>query len=139
MIDNADEREDSNVPEHTEQEEVNNVAHYDGDQCMRNMEEAGWGCDACLSAAYKYLFRLGKKDPAKVAVDARKAVWYLERFVQQHPYARLTPKSLGAFVGVFHDADALIVSAAKRANDPELISQARQAVSQAKVIVGSRQ
>ena len=123
--------------EQIEQEEVVNVSHYDGDQCMRNMEEAGWGLDACLSAAYKYLFRLGKKDPAKVAIDARKAVWYLERFEQSRPYIRLSPKEIDTFLRVFSDADELIVSAAKRAGDPELVAKATLAVSQAKAIVQS--
>ncbi len=128
-------REDSNVAEHMDREEVNNVAHYEGDKCMRNMEAAGWGRDTCLSAAYKYLFRLGMKDPAKVAVDARKAVWYLERFKQQTPYVRLSSIEGSTFVQVFDRTNELIESAAKRANDPELVSKATQAVYQARAIL----
>lgn len=38
-------------------------------------------------AALKYIFRAGKKDPAKEVEDLRKAIWWLEREI-----SHLTPK-----------------------------------------------
>lgn len=40
-------------------------------------------------AALKYLFRAGKKDPAKEVEDLRKAVWWIEREIKH-----LTPKPI---------------------------------------------
>ena len=35
-----------------------------------------------LGNACKYLCRAGKKDPKKTAEDLRKAVWYINRYIQ---------------------------------------------------------
>ena len=35
-----------------------------------------------LGNAIKYISRAGKKDPSKETEDLRKAVWYIERYIQ---------------------------------------------------------
>ena len=35
-----------------------------------------------LGNAVKYISRAGKKDPEKTAEDLRKAVWYLNRYIE---------------------------------------------------------
>lgn len=44
-----------------------------------------WGLDKdfCLANAVKYIARAGKKDPAKLVEDLRKAAWYLDRRIKR--------------------------------------------------------
>lgn len=62
-------------------EQVDHPSHYGG---ADNPYEAikvieAWGLGFSLGNAVKYLSRAGKKDPAKMVEDLRKAVWYIER------------------------------------------------------------
>jgi Protein of unknwon function (DUF3310) len=64
---------------------VNLPKHYDGDACMVAIEEllgpdkaAGF----CLGNAIKYMWRAGRKDPAKEKEDEQKALWYMRRVVK---------------------------------------------------------
>ena len=64
---------------------VNHPQHYGG---KGNKYEAikvieAWDLDFCLGNAVKYISRAGKKDPAKELEDLNKAVWYLNRRIQQ--------------------------------------------------------
>ena len=66
-------------------EMVNHPAHYGGENNVYeaiNVIEA-WDLDFCLGNAVKYISRAGKKDPAKELEDLNKAVWYLNRRIQQ--------------------------------------------------------
>ena len=36
-----------------------------------------------LGNAVKYICRAGKKDPFKIVEDLRKAIWYIEHFIEQ--------------------------------------------------------
>ena len=64
---------------------VNGPKHYDGDACMVAIERT-LGHDGaigfCLGNAIKYMWRAGKKDPAKEAEDKQKALWYMDRAVK---------------------------------------------------------
>jgi hypothetical protein len=69
----------------THKEMVNHPTHYGGEN---NVYEAikvieAWDLDFCLGNAVKYISRAGKKDPAKELEDLNKAVWYLNRRIQQ--------------------------------------------------------
>ena len=64
---------------------VNHPTHYGGED---NTYEAikvieSWGLDFCLGNVVKYISRAGKKDPTKEMEDLKKAVWYLNRRIQQ--------------------------------------------------------
>lgn len=64
---------------------VNHPTHYGGED---NTYEAikvieSWGLDFCLGNVVKYISRAGKKDPSKELEDLKKAVWYLNRRIQQ--------------------------------------------------------
>jgi hypothetical protein len=66
-------------------EMVNHPTHYGGKDNVYeaiNVIEA-WDLDFCLGNAVKYISRAGKKDPAKELEDLNKAVWYLNRRIQQ--------------------------------------------------------
>lgn len=57
---------------------VDRPAHYDGDECMQKIEEAGLGVGFCLGSAVKYLWRQGRKHN-RGGEDVQKARWYIER------------------------------------------------------------
>ena len=64
---------------------VNHPTHYGGEN---NTYEAikvieAWGLDFCLGNVVKYISRAGKKDPNKELEDLKKAVWYLNRRIEQ--------------------------------------------------------
>lgn len=66
-------------------EAVNLPKHYDGDACMVAIETflgAEQAIGFCLGNALKYMWRAGRKDPAKEAEDKQKALWYMERAVK---------------------------------------------------------
>ncbi len=66
-------------------EMVNHPSHYGGEN---NTYEAikvieAWNLDFCLGNAVKYISRAGKKDASKELEDLNKAVWYLNRRIEQ--------------------------------------------------------
>lgn len=68
-----------------EAETVNHPAHYGGDTTYETIKVIeAWGLDFCLGNAVKYISRAGKKDPLKTVEDLRKAMWYLNRAIQQN-------------------------------------------------------
>lgn len=69
----------------TKMEMVNHPHHYGGEN---NTYEAikvieAWNLDFCLGNAVKYISRAGKKDASKELEDLNKAVWYLNRRIEQ--------------------------------------------------------
>lgn len=66
-----------------EYDNVNHPAHYtDGSiEVIDFIEDKKLGYH--LGNAVKYISRAGKKDPAKTAEDLRKAVWYLNRYIEK--------------------------------------------------------
>jgi len=69
----------------TKTEMVNHPQHYGGEN---NTYEAikvieAWNLDFCLGNAVKYISRAGKKDASKELEDLNKAVWYLNRRIEQ--------------------------------------------------------
>lgn len=65
-----------------EHDNVNHPAHYtDGKiEVIDFIEDKNLGYH--LGNAVKYISRAGKKDPEKTAEDLRKAVWYLNRYIE---------------------------------------------------------
>lgn len=66
-------------------ETVNHPTHYGGDgnpyEVIRVIE--AWGLGFCLGNAVKYICRAGKKDPAKLTEDLKKARWYLDHEIER--------------------------------------------------------
>ena len=66
-------------------EAVNHPEHYGGGsnpyEAIKVIE--AWDLDFCLGNTVKYISRAGKKDPAKELEDLNKALWYLQRRIQQ--------------------------------------------------------
>ena len=66
-------------------ESVNHPTHYGGEgnayEAIKVIE--AWGLDFCLGNVVKYISRAGKKDPAKELEDLKKALWYLNRRIEQ--------------------------------------------------------
>jgi len=64
---------------------VNHPPHYGGGdnpyETIKVIE--AWELDFCLGNAVKYISRAGKKDPTKERDDLLKAVWYLNRKIDQ--------------------------------------------------------
>jgi len=67
-------------------EMVDHPAHYGGKdnpyEVIKVIEAMGWGRDFCLGNATKYVLRAGKKNNHFIQ-DIEKAIWYLERVLQQ--------------------------------------------------------
>lgn len=64
--------------------QVNHPKHYGGSE---NTYEAikvieAWGLGFCLGNVVKYISRAGKKDKTKLVQDLEKAIWYLNREVE---------------------------------------------------------
>ena len=64
--------------------QVNHPKHYGGSE---NTYEAikvieAWGLGFCLGNVVKYISRAGKKDKTKLIQDLEKAIWYLNREVE---------------------------------------------------------
>ena len=61
---------------------INHPSHYcDGSiEVIDYIEDKGFGYH--LGNAIKYISRAGKKDPSKEIEDLRKAVWYIERYIE---------------------------------------------------------
>ena len=73
------------VPTHGDTEElVDHPAHYGGKddpyEAIKVIE--AWGLDFHLGNAVKYIARAGKKNPDTEIEDLRKAVWYINRFIE---------------------------------------------------------
>ena len=66
-----------------EHDAVNHPAHYtDGSiEVIDFIEDKKLPYQ--LGNAVKYIARAGKKDPDKTAEDLRKAVWYLNRYIEK--------------------------------------------------------
>ena len=66
-------------------EQVNNPIHYGGKEdpyeAIKVIES--WGLDFHLGNTVKYISRAGKKNPDKLLQDLKKALWYLERKIEQ--------------------------------------------------------
>jgi hypothetical protein len=65
-------------------EAIDHPPHYGGDspyEAIKVIE--AWSLDFCLGNALKYIARAGKKDPERTIEDLKKAVWYLQRRIQQ--------------------------------------------------------
>jgi len=58
---------------------VNHPAHYTAGGVETIDAIEAWGLGFCLGNAVKYISRAGKKDPAKMVEDLKKARWYLDR------------------------------------------------------------
>ena len=67
-----------------DKESVDHPQHYGGAndpfEHIKVCEAKGWGYH--LGNCTKYIWRLGLKDPAKELEDAKKARWYLDRYIQ---------------------------------------------------------
>ena len=66
-----------------EHDNVNHPAHYtDGNiEVIDFIEDKNLPYH--LGNAVKYISRAGEKDPEKTAEDLRKAVWYLNRYIEK--------------------------------------------------------
>jgi len=66
------------------EELVDHPAHYGGKddpyEAIKVIE--AWGLDFHLGNAVKYIARAGKKNPDTEIEDLRKAVWYINRFIE---------------------------------------------------------
>ena len=64
---------------------VNAPFHYTsgGVEVIDALEAWGLDRDFCLGNVVKYVARAGKKDPAKLTEDLKKARWYLDRRIKQ--------------------------------------------------------
>lgn len=65
-----------------EHDSVSHPSHYcDGNiEVIDYIEDKKFGYH--LGNAIKYISRAGKKDPSKETEDLRKAVWYIERYIE---------------------------------------------------------
>lgn len=65
-------------------EGVNHPQHYGGDTTYEAIKVIeAWALGFCLGNTVKYVSRAGKKDPAKEVEDLKKALWYLNRRIEQ--------------------------------------------------------
>lgn len=74
----------SEAPEDTSEGDlVNHPSHYtDGKiEVIDYIEDKGLGF--CLGNAVKYISRTGKKDQSKEVEDLQKAIWYINRKIEQ--------------------------------------------------------
>ena len=63
---------------------VNHPGHYGGDSTYETIKVIeAWNLDFHLGNAVKYISRAGKKDKTKTVEDLEKAIWYLNRKIQQ--------------------------------------------------------
>jgi len=61
---------------------INHPTHYTSGkiEVIDFIDDKGLGF--CLGNAVKYIGRAGKKDPAKTIEDLQKAVWYINRHIE---------------------------------------------------------
>ena len=66
-------------------EQVNHPSHYGGNnnpyEAIKVIE--AWDLDFCLGNVIKYISRAGKKENNSVIQDLQKAVWYLNRRIEE--------------------------------------------------------
>ena len=43
-----------------------------------------WHLDFCLGNAVKYIARAGKKDITTTIVDLKKAIWYIQHYIENY-------------------------------------------------------
>lgn len=61
-------------------EKINHPQHYGGDTTYEAIKVIeAWQLGFCLGNTVKYISRAGKKDPAALLEDLKKARWYLDR------------------------------------------------------------
>ena len=61
-------------------ESINHPEHYGGDNIYEAIKVIeAWNLDFSLGNTIKYISRAGKKEKAKEIEDLRKALWYLNR------------------------------------------------------------
>jgi len=74
------------INHHTESLEKNDIinhpAHYTSGKIEVIDVIEDWALGFCLGNVVKYIARAGKKDPAKRKEDLKKALWYLQREIQ---------------------------------------------------------
>jgi hypothetical protein len=64
-------------------EAIDHPDHYGGDTTYEAIKVIeAWDLGFCLGNTVKYIARAGRKDPAKIIEDLRKAAWYLNREIQ---------------------------------------------------------
>lgn len=69
---------------------VDHPSHYAEGRRYEPIEVIeAWGLGFTLGNALKYISRAGRKDPAKIEEDLRKAVWYIDRELSQSLPRRL--------------------------------------------------
>lgn len=76
---------------------VNNPAHYQSESGLEAIVviEAFFRDNYHRAAAFKYLARAGKKDPAKELEDLRKARWYVDREIAELESRKESPHQPG--------------------------------------------
>lgn len=63
---------------------IDHPSYYGSDTTYETIKVIeAWQLDFCLGNAVKYISRAGKKDPEKEIEDLQKAVWYIQRRIQQ--------------------------------------------------------
>lgn len=71
------------MAEKIKEDNVNHPSHY----TFGNIEVIDaiedWGLGYHLGNAIKYIARAGKKDPTKTIEDLKKAVWYINRYIEK--------------------------------------------------------
>ena len=61
-------------------ESINHPEHYGGDNIYEAIKVIeAWNLDFSLGNTIKYISRAGKKEKAKEIEDLKKALWYLNR------------------------------------------------------------
>lgn len=68
---------------------VDHPSHYaEGRKYEPIVVIEAWGLGFNLGNALKYISRAGRKDPAKIEEDLRKAVWYIDRELSKSLFER---------------------------------------------------
>lgn len=63
---------------------IDHPSYYGSDTTYETIKVIeAWQLDFCLGNAVKYISRAGKKDPNKEIEDLQKAVWYIQRRIDQ--------------------------------------------------------
>jgi hypothetical protein len=62
-----------------------------------------WGLNFHLGNTVKYIARAGRKDVAKEVEDLEKAVWYLQRHIENISKANENPAPAPAIPNTYHD------------------------------------
>lgn len=69
---------------------VDHPSHYaEGRRYEPIVVIEAWGLGFNLGNALKYISRAGRKDPAKIEEDLRKAIWYIDRELSKSLFGRL--------------------------------------------------